>query len=78
MAQVPAFTGMPEGFWAATTVCALATPDDAVLVLTLWATGVVLFRDRRCFVPPRWTRYAVVALLRIAVQATVEWTGYPY
>ncbi|HEV8439527.1 MAG TPA: hypothetical protein VGT40_15660 [Methylomirabilota bacterium] len=73
MAQAPAFTGMPQGWWAATAVCALAALGDGVIIVALWALGTVLWRDVQWFVPPRWTRYAVVVLVGIALQATIEW-----
>jgi hypothetical protein len=73
MAQAPAFTGMPEGVWAATAVCALATLGDAVLVLLLWGIGALLFRDPRWFVAPAWATYVPVVLVAIAAQVTLEW-----
>ncbi len=73
MAQAPAFTGMPQGWWAATAVCASAALGDGVIIVALWALGTMLWRDVQWFVPPGGARYAVVVLVGIAVQATIEW-----
>ena len=47
MLQAPAFTGMPQGWWAATAVCALAAAGDGVIVLAVFAIGAGLYRDWR-------------------------------
>lgn len=73
MLQAPAFTGMPDDWWAATAVCAVVTLGDAVIVLGLFGLGVLVFRDARWFVPPRLGRYAAVVLAGIGVQVAVEW-----
>lgn len=73
MLQAPAFTGMPEGWLAATAVCALATEGDGLVVLVVFAVGALAFRDALWFVPPRPARYATVILLGVAIQVAVEW-----
>lgn len=73
MAQAPAFTGMPKAWWAATAMCALATLGDGVIVLALWGIGAMFLRDARWFVTPKWRRYALVVLVGVGLQVTVEW-----
>jgi len=73
MLQVPAFTGMPADWRAATMVCAQATVGDGVIVLALFGVGVLVFRDRRWFTPPRLGRYAAVVAVAMVVQVMVEW-----
>jgi hypothetical protein len=73
MLQAPGFTGMPEGWLAATAVCALATLGDGVIVLALLALGAIAFRTARWFAPARIGRYALVALAGVGVQVLVEW-----
>jgi hypothetical protein len=72
MVQAPAFTGMPQAFWAATALCARAAAGDAVIVLGLWGLGPLVFRDACWWAPPRLPRYALIALVAIAVQVVVE------
>jgi amino acid transporter len=72
MLQAPAFTGMPDDWLAATLVCAAATVGDAVIVLLLFGLGVLTFRDRLWFRPPRWGRYLLIVVVAVAVQAVVE------
>lgn len=72
MLQAPGFTGMPEGWLAATAVCALATLGDGVIVLALFALGAIAFRTARWFAPARIGRYALVALAAVGVQVLVE------
>lgn len=72
MLQAPAFTGMPEGWLAATAMCAQATLGDTVIVLALFALGAGLFRDARWFVPVRAGRYGVVVLAALVIHVVVE------
>lgn len=73
MLQAPAFTGMPEGWAAATRVCAEATLGDGVIVLGLFGLGALVFRDTRWFIPPRIGRYAAMVVVGIVVQVMLEW-----
>jgi hypothetical protein len=73
MLQAPFFTGMPDGWLAATVVCALATPGDGVLIVAVSAAGALVYRDARWFVPPSASRYAVVVFAGAALQIAVEW-----
>ena len=72
MLQAPAFTGMPDGWLAATLVCAIATLGDAVIVLLLFGLGALVFRDQRWFHPPRLGRYLLIVVAGVAVQIAVE------
>ena len=73
MLQAPAFTGMPRDWPAATAVCALATVGDGMVVLALFAFGVLVFRDQCWFSPPRAGRYAVVVGAGVVAQVAIEW-----
>lgn len=73
MLQAPAFTGMPEGWAAATGVCAVATLGDGVIVLGVFGLGALAFGDTRWFVRPRIGRYTAMVLVAIGVQVMVEW-----
>ena len=72
MLQAPAFTGMPEGWLAATVVCARATLGDVVIVLALFALGAGLFRSARWFVPASIGRYGVVVLAAVVIHVVIE------
>lgn len=73
MAQAPFFTGMPADWVGATLMCAQATIGDVVLVAAIATAGVLLYRDRRWFVPPSLFRYVVVVVAGAALQIAVEW-----
>jgi hypothetical protein len=72
MLQAPAFTGMPADWLAATSVCAQAAVGDGMIALVLFGLGVLAFRDRRWFAPPRLGRYGGLVLAGIGVQVAVE------
>ena len=73
MLQAPAFTGMPRDWLVATVACALATVGDGMVVLALFAFGVLVFRDQCWLSPPRAGRYAVVVGAGVVVQVMIEW-----
>lgn len=73
MLQAPFFTGMPPDWVAATTICALASFGDGVLVALVAMAGAVLYRNGRWFVPPSPSRYGVVVAIGIVLQVVVEW-----
>jgi hypothetical protein len=73
MLQARAFTGMPEGWLAATAVCGVATLGDGGIVLALFGIGAMVFRDTRWFRPPRFGRYALIVTAGIGVQVAIEW-----
>lgn len=73
MLQAPAFTGMPDRWLAATAECAQAAVGDSVIVLGLFATGALAFRDVRWFRPARAGRYAALIGAGMAVQVVMEW-----
>lgn len=73
MLQAPAFTGMPAGWGAATTVCAVATLGDGVIVLGVFGIAALVFGEMRWFIPPQIGRYTAMVLVGIAVQVMVEW-----
>jgi hypothetical protein len=75
MLQMPAFTGLPESWLAATGVCAVAAIGDALIVLVMYGFGVYLFRDPRWFAPLSVRRYAVIVAAGLILQLLVEWVA---
>ena len=73
MLQAPAFTGMPDDWLAMTGWCALATVGDVILVIMLWALGLLIFKSGAWFTPPRAMRYVMIIAVGVAVQVLVEW-----
>jgi hypothetical protein len=73
MVQAPFFTGMPADGLAASTICALATLGDGVLVTLVATAAAVLYRDGRWFAPPSVSRYGVVVAIGVVLQIAVEW-----
>lgn len=73
MLQAPFFTGMPAHWVAATATCALATLGDGVLVALVATAGASLYREKRWFVPPSPSPYAVVVAIGLVLQIAVEW-----
>lgn len=72
MLQAPAFTGVPTSWWQATSLCALAGPGDAAIVLGLWAVGSWVMHAPSWFDAPRPGPYFGLVLGGIAVNTLVE------
>jgi hypothetical protein len=53
--------------------CAAATVGDVVIVFGLWGLASLLFRDVTWFEPPRALRYAIVTIVAVGINVSVEW-----
>ena len=74
LAQSPLYEGMTD-FWVVLRHCFVAALVDGVLVLAVFAVGVIVFRRSDWIVQPGARGYVVMLVAGLLIGVLVEWLG---